>query len=128
MTVPVPSISCCVLNRHNLFYQIHNALAFNRDMYCHIALCLRLPPFHFNRIFFSPPHLNKIADSYKFAWAREQTQDLFVLSFNFSHFSTEPHCLKNMENICSISLFSKLPPNKRFFLTYNSLMKSIWQT
>jgi hypothetical protein len=29
MAVPVPSISFCVLNHHNLFYQIQNALAFN---------------------------------------------------------------------------------------------------
>jgi hypothetical protein len=27
MAVPVPGISCCVLNHHNLFYQIQNALA-----------------------------------------------------------------------------------------------------
>ncbi len=46
MAVPIPSISCCVLNHHNLFYQIQNALAFNRDMCCHLALCLRLLPFH----------------------------------------------------------------------------------
>ncbi len=46
MAVPVPSISCCVLNHHNLFYQIQNALAFNRDTCCHLALCLRLVPFH----------------------------------------------------------------------------------
>ncbi len=46
MAVPVPSISCCVLNHHNLFYHIHNALAFNRDMCCHLALCLWLLPFH----------------------------------------------------------------------------------
>jgi hypothetical protein len=31
MAVPVPSISCCVLNHHNIFYQIQNALAFNWD-------------------------------------------------------------------------------------------------
>ncbi len=46
MAVPVPSISCCVLIHHNLFYQIQNALAFNRDTCCHLALCLRLLPFH----------------------------------------------------------------------------------
>ncbi len=46
MAVPVPSISCCVLNHHNLFYQIQNALPFNRDTCCHLALCLRLLPFH----------------------------------------------------------------------------------
>jgi hypothetical protein len=46
MAVPVPSISCCVLNHHNLFYQIQNALAFNRDTCCHLALCLWLLPFH----------------------------------------------------------------------------------
>ncbi len=46
MAVPVPSISCCVLNHPNLSYQIHNALTFNWDMCCHLALCLRLLPFH----------------------------------------------------------------------------------
>ncbi len=46
MAVPVPSISCCVLNHHNLLYQIQNALALNWDMCCHLALCLRLLPFH----------------------------------------------------------------------------------
>jgi hypothetical protein len=46
MAVLVPRISCCVLNHHNLFYQIQNALAFNWDTCCHIALCLRLLPFH----------------------------------------------------------------------------------
>ncbi len=46
MAVSVPSISCCVLNPHNLFYQIQNALAFNQDMCCHLALCLWLLPFH----------------------------------------------------------------------------------
>ncbi len=49
--VPVPSISYCVLNHHNLFYQIQNALAFNQDTCCHLALCLRLLPFQF--LFFS---------------------------------------------------------------------------
>ncbi len=48
MAVPVLSISCCVSNHRNLFYQIQNALAFNRDMCCHLALCLRLLPFHWN--------------------------------------------------------------------------------
>jgi hypothetical protein len=46
MAVPVPSISCCVLNHHNLFDQIQNALAFNRDTCCHLMLCLWLLPFH----------------------------------------------------------------------------------
>jgi hypothetical protein len=46
MAVPVPSISCFVLNHHSLFYQIQNALAFNWDMCCHLALCLQLLPFH----------------------------------------------------------------------------------
>ncbi len=45
MAVPVPSISCCVLNHHNLFYQIQNALAFNRNMCCHLVLCLWFLPF-----------------------------------------------------------------------------------
>jgi hypothetical protein len=46
MAVPVPSISYCVLNHHNLFYQIQNALDFNRDTCCHLALCLQLLPLH----------------------------------------------------------------------------------
>jgi len=46
MAVPVPSISRCVLNHHNLFYQIQNALAFNRDTCCRLVLCLQLLPFH----------------------------------------------------------------------------------
>ncbi len=46
MAVPVPSISYCVLNHHNLFYRIQNALAFNRDTCCHLALCLQLLPSH----------------------------------------------------------------------------------
>jgi len=51
MAVPVPSISCCVLNHHNLFYQMQSALVFNWDMCCHLALCLRLLPFHsFGRV------------------------------------------------------------------------------
>ncbi len=44
MAVPVPSISSCVLNHHNLFYQIHKAPAFNWDTCCHLALCLWLLP------------------------------------------------------------------------------------
>ncbi len=46
MAVPFPSISCCVLNHHNLFYHIQNALAFNWDTCCHLVLCLWLLPFH----------------------------------------------------------------------------------
>ncbi len=46
MAVPVPRIICCVLNHHNLSYQIQSALAFNWDTCCHPALCLRLLPFH----------------------------------------------------------------------------------
>ncbi len=46
MAVTVPSISCCVLNHHILFYQIENALAFNRDTCWHLTLCLRLLPFN----------------------------------------------------------------------------------
>jgi hypothetical protein len=48
MAVTVPSISCCVLNQHNLFYQIQNELAFNWDTCYHLALCLQLLPFHCN--------------------------------------------------------------------------------
>ncbi len=47
MAVPIPSISCCVLNHHNLFYQIQNVLAFKWDMCCHLALCLQLLPFNY---------------------------------------------------------------------------------
>ncbi len=46
MAVPVPSISCCVLNHQNLFYHIQNR-AFNRDTCCHLVLRLRLLPFHY---------------------------------------------------------------------------------
>jgi hypothetical protein len=46
MAVPVPSVSYWVLNHHNLFYQIRNALAFNQDMCSHLALFLWLLPFH----------------------------------------------------------------------------------
>jgi hypothetical protein len=41
-----PKYKCYVLNHHNLFDQIQNALAFNWDMWCHLALCLWLLPFH----------------------------------------------------------------------------------
>ncbi len=50
MAVPVPCISCCFLNHHNLFYQIHNALAFKRDTCCHLVLCLQLLPFHYTKV------------------------------------------------------------------------------
>ncbi len=46
MAVPVPSISCCVLNHHDLSYQLQNALFFNRYMCCHLELCLWLLPFN----------------------------------------------------------------------------------
>ncbi len=46
LAAPVPSISCCVLNHHNLFHQIQNVLAFNWDTCCRLALRLRLLPFH----------------------------------------------------------------------------------
>ncbi len=41
-----PSISCCIFNKHNFFYKEQNALAFNWDMCCHLALCLQLIIFH----------------------------------------------------------------------------------
>ncbi len=50
MAVPVPSISCCVLNHHNLFYQIQIVLAFNWDTCCHLALCLQLLPSYWWKI------------------------------------------------------------------------------
>jgi hypothetical protein len=46
MAVPVPSISCCVLNHHNLVYQIQDALAFYPDTCCNLALFLWMLPFH----------------------------------------------------------------------------------
>ncbi len=49
MALPVPSISCCVLNHHNLFNQIQNTLAFKWDTCCHLALCLQLLPFHYRK-------------------------------------------------------------------------------
>ncbi len=49
MAVSIQSVSCCVLNHHNLFCQIQNALAFNRDTCCHLALCLWILPFHWPR-------------------------------------------------------------------------------
>jgi hypothetical protein len=51
MAVPVPSISCCVLSHYNLLYQIQNALAFNWDTCCHLAVCLQLLPFHCTKLF-----------------------------------------------------------------------------
>jgi len=52
MALPVPSISCCVLNHHNLFNQIENALAFYRETCCHLVLCYWLLPFHCHRFIF----------------------------------------------------------------------------
>jgi len=66
MAVPVPSISCGVLNHHNLFYQIQNALAFNWDMCCHLALCLCLLPFH-----------------WACKWTIEDLRYLRIISFSF---------------------------------------------
>jgi hypothetical protein len=61
MAVPVPSISCCVLNHHNIFYQTQNALAFNWDMCYHLALCLRLLPFHWSMLVWSSQSSSKFA-------------------------------------------------------------------
>jgi hypothetical protein len=49
MAVPVPSISCCILNNHNLFYHEKNTLAFNWDTCCRLVLCLQLIAFHWLR-------------------------------------------------------------------------------
>jgi hypothetical protein len=54
VAVPVPSISCRILNHHNLFYQIQNALAFNWDTCCNLAHCLRLLPFHCKKLLNHP--------------------------------------------------------------------------
>jgi hypothetical protein len=42
VVVPVLSISCCIFNNHYFFEQMQNALAFNCDKGCHLALCLWL--------------------------------------------------------------------------------------
>ncbi len=47
MAVPVPSISFCVFNNNDFFYQEPNELAFNRDTSCHLVICLRLIASHF---------------------------------------------------------------------------------
>jgi hypothetical protein len=46
MVVPVPSISCCVFNNNDFFYQEPNELAFNRDTCCHLVICLQLIASH----------------------------------------------------------------------------------
>jgi hypothetical protein len=46
MAVPVISLSSGFFNNHNFFYQEPNALAFNKDMCYHLALCLWLIIFH----------------------------------------------------------------------------------
>jgi hypothetical protein len=53
----ITSISSCIFNHHNLFYQIQNALAFNRDTCCHLALCLQLLPFHWTCLLSLSIHL-----------------------------------------------------------------------
>ncbi len=76
MAVPVPSISCCVLNHHNLFYQIQNALAFNQDTCCHLALCLQLLSFHCMYCYSSS------------CGGRTQTLDLRIMGRVFYHWAT----------------------------------------
>ncbi len=51
MAVPVPSISCCVFNNNDLFYQEPNELAFNRDTCCHLVICLRLIGSHWEFVY-----------------------------------------------------------------------------
>ncbi len=80
MAVPVPNISCCILNHHNLFYQIQNALAFNRDTCCNLVLCLRLLPLHWVLILFF---------------------ELKIVLFSSS-------CLYNVKMLCSISKHERL--------------------
>ncbi len=46
MAVPVPSISCCIFNNNDFFYQDPNELAFNRDTCCHLVICLWLIASH----------------------------------------------------------------------------------
>jgi hypothetical protein len=48
MAVPVPSVSCCVLNNNDSFYQEPNELAFNRDTCCHLVFCLQLIASHYS--------------------------------------------------------------------------------
>jgi len=46
MAVPVPSISCCIFNNNDFFYQELNELAFNWDTCCHLVICLQLIASH----------------------------------------------------------------------------------
>ena len=48
MAVPVPSISCCIFNNKDFFYQEQNELAFNRDTCCHLVICWLLIASHCN--------------------------------------------------------------------------------
>ncbi len=50
-----PKYKLLHFSHHNLFYQIQNAVAFNWDTCCNLALCLRLLPFHWSKAqFFFP--------------------------------------------------------------------------
>jgi hypothetical protein len=53
MALPVSSISCCVSQHLTKRFTQRNAIAFNRDRCCHLALCLWLILFHWKFIKFS---------------------------------------------------------------------------
>ncbi len=50
MAVPVPSISCCIFNNNDFFYQEPNELFFNRDTCCHLVICLQLIASHYYKL------------------------------------------------------------------------------
>jgi len=51
MAVPVPSISCCVLNNNDFCCQEPNELAFNWDTCCHLVICFQLIASHWSEGF-----------------------------------------------------------------------------
>ncbi len=112
MAVPVPSI-----NHHNLFYQIQNALDFNRDTCCHLALCLWLLPFHWTvysviqsqlmEVSFSiskPDPLSVILIAATFVWTwtelTRQNQDRFL--------NSRTDCMHAMHLVCRLAKWPNL--------------------
>jgi hypothetical protein len=92
MAVPVPSISCCALNHHNLFYQIHNALLFNRDTCCHLALSvygcfLSIKHLIVSMLLLTPKQLEQLAlnkwflNSVEFAFSKLLTNTSYYHNF-----------------------------------------------
>ncbi len=70
----------CFKLENNLFCQIKNALAFNRDMCCHLVLCLRLLPFHSHLTSWKP------FDKLEQIWLDEQSAKE---KQNYSNFKSE---------------------------------------